>query len=77
MDHNKLENSSRDGNQITLPVSWEIYMPVKEQQFEPDMKQWTDPKLGKDGYGYLVYLTYMKSTLCEMPGWRKHKLQSR
>ena len=23
------------------------------------------------------YLTYMKSTSCEMPGWMKHKLESR
>ena len=24
-----------------------------------------------------VYLTYVQSTSCEMPGWRKHKLESR
>ena len=24
-----------------------------------------------------VYLTYMQSTSCEMPGWMKHKLESR
>ena len=24
-----------------------------------------------------VYLTYMQSTLCEMPGWMSHKLESR
>ena len=24
-----------------------------------------------------AYLTYMQSTLCEMPGWMKHKLESR
>ena len=23
-----------------------------------------------------AYLTYMQSTLCEMPGWMKHKLES-
>ena len=23
------------------------------------------------------YLTYMQSTSCEMPGWKKHKLESR
>ena len=23
------------------------------------------------------YLTYMQSTSCEMPGWMKHKLESR
>ena len=24
-----------------------------------------------------VYLNYMKNTLCEMPGWMNHKLESR
>ena len=24
-----------------------------------------------------AYLTYMQSTSCEMPGWMKHKLESR
>ena len=28
-------------------------------------------------YCHPVYLTYMQSTLCEMPGWMKHKLESR
>ena len=36
VDHNKLENSERDGN--TLPASWEICMQVKKQQLEPDME---------------------------------------
>ena len=26
---------------------------------------------------YCPYLTHMQSTLCEMPGWMKHKLESR
>ena len=26
---------------------------------------------------HLVYLTYMQSMSCEMPGWMKHKLESR
>jgi len=38
-------------------------------------------KLGKE-YNKVVYchsvdLTYMKCTLCKMPGWMKHKLESR
>ena len=45
------------------------------------MEQWTGSKLGKEYvkvvYCHLVYLTYMKSTSCEMPGWMKHKLESR
>ena len=28
-------------------------------------------------YCHPVYLTYMQSTSCEMPGWMNHKLQSR
>ena len=28
-------------------------------------------------YCHPPYLTYMKSTSCEMPGWMKHKLKSR
>ena len=38
-------------------------------------------KLGKECvkvvYCHPVYLTYMQSTLCEMLGWMKHKLESR
>ena len=28
-------------------------------------------------YSHPAYLTYMQSTLCEMPGWLKHKAESR
>ena len=56
-------------------------MQVKKQQLELNMKQWTDSKLGKEYgkalYCHPAYLTYMQSTLCEMPGWMKHKLESR
>ena len=56
-------------------------MQVKKQQLEPDMEQWTVAKLGKEYvktvYCHTVYLTYMQSTSCEMPGWMKHKLLSR
>ena len=38
-------------------------------------------KLGKEydkaAYCHLVDLTYTQSTSCEMPGWMKHKLESR
>ena len=51
------------------------------QQLEPDKKQWTLSKLGKE-YIKAVYchpgsLTYIQSTPCDMPGWMKHKLESR
>ena len=41
VDHNKLENSERVGNQTTLPASWETYMQVRKQQLELDMEQQT------------------------------------
>ena len=41
----------------------------------------TGSKLGKEYvkavYCHLAYLTSMQSTSCEMPGWIKHKLESR
>ena len=56
-------------------------MPVKKQQLEPDMEQRTGSKLGKEYvkavYCHSAYLTYMQSTLSKMPGWMKHKLESR
>ena len=55
-------------------------MQVKKQQLEPDMEQ-TDSKLAEEyvkaAYCRPAYLTYMQSTSCEMPGWMKHKLESR
>ena len=45
------------------------------------MEQPTGSKLRKEYikavYVHLVYLTYMQSISCEMPGWMKHKLESR
>ena len=67
--------------QTTWPASWEICMQVKKQQLEPDMKQQTSSKLGKEYikavYCHPAYLTYMQSTSCKMPGWMKHQLESR
>ena len=42
VDHNKLENSSRDGN--TRPPTWETCMQVRKQQLELDMGQKTGSK---------------------------------
>ena len=54
---------------------------VKKQQLELNMEQRTDSKLGKEYdkaiYCHFVYLTYMQSTSCKMPGWMNHKLESR
>ena len=67
--------------QTTLPASWEICMQVKKKQLEPDMKQQTGSKLGKEYvravYCQPAYLTYMQSTSWKMLGWKKHKLESR
>ena len=56
-------------------------MQVKNQQLEPDIAQQTCSKLGKEYvkaiHCHPAYLTYIQSTSCEMPGWMKHKLESR
>ena len=56
-------------------------MQVKKQQLELDMEQQIGSKFGKEYmkavYCYPAYLTYMQSTSCEIPGWMKHKLESR
>ena len=56
-------------------------MQVKKQLLEPNMEQQTGSKLGKEyvkaACYHPAYLTYMQSTSCKMPGWMKHKLESR
>ena len=53
-------------HQTTLPASCETCMQVKKQQLEPDMKQETGTKFGKEYvkavYCHPAYLTYMQST---------------
>ena len=55
-------------------------MQVRKLKLELDMEQQTGFKLGKEYikpvYCHPAYLSYMQSTLCEMPGWMKHKLES-
>ena len=82
VDHNKLWKILEEMDYLTtLPASWEICMQIKKQQLEPDMEQQTGSKLGKEYvkavYCHPAYLTYMQSTSCEMPGWMKHRLESR
>ena len=54
---------------------------VKKQQLELDMEQQTGSKSGQEYvkavYCHPAYLTYMQIMSCEMPGWMKHKLESR
>ena len=56
-------------------------MQVRKQQLELDMEEETDSKLGKEHvkavYCHPAYLTYMQNISREMPGWMKHKLESR
>ena len=57
------------------------YMKVKKQQLDLDMEQQTGSKLGKEYvkavYCHPAYLTYIQSTSYKIPGWMKHKLESR
>ena len=79
--HNKPWKILRWEYQTTWPVSWEICMQIKKQQLQLDMEQQTCSKLGKEYvkavYCHPAYLTYMQSTSWEMPGWMKHKMESR
>ena len=59
VDHNKLwEVVKRWEYQTTLPVFWETCMQDKQPQWELDVEQWTDSKLGKE---------YIKAVCCD-PG---------
>ena len=66
--------------QTTLTASWEISMQVKKQQLEPDLEQQTCSKLGKEYikavYGPCLFNLNEEYTW-KMPGWMKHKLESR
>ena len=52
-----------------------------QEATELDMEQQTGSKSGKEYvkavYCHPAYLTYMESTSCKVPGWRKHKLELR
>ena len=55
-------------------------MQVKKQQLAPAMEQQTGSKSEeyvKAVHCHPTYLTYMQSKSCEMPDWKKHKLESR
>ena len=56
-------------------------MQVRKQQLELDMEQQTGSKQEKESvkavYCYPAYLTSMQHTSCEIPGWMKHKLESK
>ena len=69
VDHNKLENSSRDGN--TRPPDLPPEKSVcRSRSNRTDMEQQTGSELGKEYikavYCHPDYLTHMQSTSCEM-----------
>ena len=83
VNHNKLWKILQEmGIQTTLLITfWENCMQVKKKELEPDMEQQTGSKLGKEHvkavYCHPAYLTHMQSASCKMPGWMKHKMESR
>ena len=82
VDHNKLWKILKEmGIPDHLTCFLRNLYSGQDAQLELDMKQQTLSKLGKEYvkavYCHPVYLTYMQSTSCEMPGWMKHKLETR
>ena len=82
VDHNKVwEILQEMGIPDHSTCLWQTCMQVKRQQLEPDMGKRTGSKLGKEYvksvYCHPAYIIYMQSTSCKMPGWIKHKMESR
>ena len=81
VDHNKLLNILKEMGLPDHLTSWEACMQVKKQQLEPDVEQRIGSKLGKEYIKAICcnppYLTYMRSSSCEIPGWMMHQLESR
>ena len=83
MDHNKLWKILQEmgmPDHLTCLLR-NLYVQVRKQQLEPAMEQQIGSNLGKEDvkavYCHPAYLTYIQGTSCEMPGWMKHKLESR
>ena len=81
VDHNKLWKILKEmgiADHLTYLLR-NLY--AGQEATELDMEQQTGSKLGKEYikavYCHPAYLTYMQSTSCKMPGWMKHKLESR
>ena len=84
MDRSKLWKILKEvgiPDHLTCLLYAEICTQVRKQQLELDREQQTGAKLGneyvKAVYCHPAYLTYMKSTSCEILGWIKHNLESR
>ena len=76
-----MENSSRYGNTRHLNFLLRNLYAGQEATVRTGHGTTTGSKFGKEYikavYCHPAYLTYMQSTSCEMPGWMKHKLESR
>ena len=82
VDHNKLENSERDENIPGHPTCLLRNLYAGQEATVRLRHGTTDcSKLGKEYiksvYCHPAYLTSVWSTSCKMPGWIKHKLESR
>ena len=81
VDHNKLWEIPKD---MGIPDHLTCLLRnlfASQEATEPDMEQQTGSKLGKEYtkavYCHPAYLTSMQSISWKMPGWMKHKLESR
>ena len=67
--------------QTTWSASWEICMQVKKQQLESNIELQPGSKSEKEYveavYCHPAYLSYMQRTSCQLPGFMKHKLESK
>jgi len=73
---------SRDGNTRPpyLPPERSVCSQEATARTEHGTTDWFQIRKGVHQgciYCHLAYLTYMQNTSCEMPGWMKHKLESR
>ena len=80
VDHNKLWKTLKEMGKPDHLTCLLRNLYADQEATELDMEQ-TGSKLGDEYinavYCHPAYLTYMQSTSCEMPGWMKHKLESR
>ena len=81
MDHNKLWEILKEmevPDHLTCLLR-NLY--AGQEETELDLRQMTSSKLGKEYvkavYCHSAYLTFVQSTSYEIPGWIKHKLESR
>ena len=81
VDYNQLENSEIGKPDHLTSLLRNLHAGQEVTELELDMEQQTGSKLGKEYiksvYRHPTYLTYMQGTSCKMPGWMKHKLESR